>query len=290
MKSILLSLALSACALPAHGLEVQLTENKSISLTYFPQSEGINENVEAKTEKDYSKGIKDFAGLGMSNAPVLDQGQYGTCVTFASTGALNALFAQGDFVSQQCSLELFKFLGNDIWNGAYRPSEVVDPLKQYGVVTKSGCPRSYGNPYWSTSKDEYAKIVDSWASAEVKSVNLVYLSKASLPAVKKAIDAGHRVMFGFLLNGSSSEAVRGFDVVVGGKKYQGGLWACKQGISANHCVNSNAGHEVIIVGYDDAEQLLKIRNSWNVEVGYRGEYYMSYKFFETMAIDQTEIW
>lgn len=61
--------------------------------------------------------------LAMNDVPVLDQGSYGTCVTFASTGALDALVGQGDYIDQQCSLEL------DIADPA-DDTYVNDPLKR----------------------------------------------------------------------------------------------------------------------------------------------------------------
>lgn len=59
-------------------------------------------------EKDYSKGITPFSQsigaveLGMNSVPVLDQGSYGTCVTFATTAAMDAVLGLGDYISQQC--------------------------------------------------------------------------------------------------------------------------------------------------------------------------------------------
>lgn len=56
----------------------------------------IAEMIAAGGEKDYSKGIIPFnkskgaVDIGMANVPVLDQGAYGTCVTFAATAALDA--------------------------------------------------------------------------------------------------------------------------------------------------------------------------------------------------------
>ena len=40
--------------------------------------------------------------LDMGNVPVLDQGGYGSCVTFANTAALDAALNQGDYISQVC--------------------------------------------------------------------------------------------------------------------------------------------------------------------------------------------
>lgn len=249
------------------------------------------EKVSLPAEKNYSKGIngKFQVDLGMANVPVLDQGQEGTCVTFSSTAALNAIIGTGDFISQQCSLELDTALGEDHWDGAYYPSQIIDPLQQYGVVKKDACDNLYPVPYVSIDIDLYEQISDQDAGEKIAEVEYSYSPKASLAVVKKALNAGHRVLIGFQLQ-EIPQAVKGFDVKVDNKKYNGGLWACKQDGSSNYCANPSAGHEVVVIGYDDAQQLLKIRNSWSASMGNNGDYYMSYTYFQSMVVDQTEIW
>jgi len=46
---------------------------------------------------------------------------------------------------------------------------------------------------------------------------------------------------------------------------------------------------VIVIGYDDKQQLLKIRNSWDTVVGDHGNFYMTYAFFNSMGLDGTEV-
>ena len=309
MKKFLVAFAILIFSLPAFAFEVQITDDKTITL--IPMSPhkvnkvqddwadmwcriwGICEEPaptpDPAGEKDYSKGITPLAhDLQMSGVPVLDQGQYGTCVTFAATAALDALLVKGDFVSQQCSLAFNLGQGNNYWNGAYKISEIIDPIKQYGVVSKSSCTKPYADRNQKLTVAEYQALVDK--TVDVSKVTIVYKATADIATVKRALDAGHRVAIGFLLDGGSSEAVRGFDILYSGQKYKGGLWACKQGSSVNHCVKSNAGHEIVIVGYDDAQKLFKIRNSWSQTVGAQGDYFMSYEFFSKMAIDMSEIW
>jgi C1A family cysteine protease len=73
-------------------------------------------------------------------------------------------------------------------------------------------------------------------------------------------------------------------------KNRGGLWACTQpSSSSNRCVRTNAGHEVIVIGYDNNQKLLKIRNSWSANMGDNGDYYMTYNFFNAMANEQTVV-
>lgn len=282
-----------------------ITHTKIISLMRLnPTQEMIDraENIAARievgalAEDDYSEGIKSFDksesahDLEMNGVPVLDQGQYGTCVTFASTAVLDALLSRGDFVDQQCSLALNLFLGNNYWDGAYYASEVIDPLKKHGVVEKNKCTAKYPAPSLKIKTEEYKNLVHG--EVNVNDVKLAYHKRIELDDVRKAIDQGRRVAIGFQLKGNSDPiSVRGFDAKIDGKKFKGGLWACKQpGSTKNYCGFATAGHEVIVTGYDDKQKLLRIRNSWTSSAGHIGDFYMTYEFFKAMAIDGTEVW
>jgi C1A family cysteine protease len=247
-------------------------------------------------ELDYSNGIIPFnqspgaVDIGMNNVPVLDQGQEGTCVTFAATGALDAILGQGDFVSQQCSLELGSALGTDYWNGADYASEIIDPLKQYGLVSQTNCDNQYPVAEAQIDIPTYQSLADPKVTAA--NIDYTYVSGMSLALVKEALHLGHRVTIGFGLHVNQNDpiSIQGFDTKVAGQPTTGGLWACKQNSShSNYCGVPTDGHDVIVIGYDDAQQLLKIRNSWNTSVGDNGDFYMTYTFFEKMSGDGTKI-
>jgi C1A family cysteine protease len=42
--------------------------------------------------------------------------------------------------------------------------------------------------------------------------------------------------------------------------------------------NAIGGHAVVAVGYDDAKEMLIVRNSWGSSFGDKGYFYMPYKF------------
>ena len=71
-------------------------------------------------------GLSSSIDLGMNNVPVLDQGSHGTCVTFATTAAVDAVLGKGDYVSQLCNLELGATLEQfgyypSGWDGSFGP-------------------------------------------------------------------------------------------------------------------------------------------------------------------------
>lgn len=241
-------------------------------------------------EQNYSKGIVRFnqsqgaVDLGMANVPVLDQGSYGTCVTFSSTAALDTKFRIGDYIDQQCSLALDFALGNNYWHGAWTANDVIIPLKKYGLIAKNYCfNMKYPNPNQKVDLNEYQKISFKGYTDKITTTN----TKPNITAIKQALNSGYRVLIGFLYNSDFSSTMINKD---GSQAQQnrGGLWACYQpNDTRNRCSRTNAGHEVIIIGYDDNQQLLKIRNSWSSEAGDNGDYYMTYNFFNAMAMDQT---
>lgn len=253
-------------------------------------------NAGLAKENDYSEGVESFhtsktaKDLDMNDVPVLDQGQHGTCVTFASTVVLDALLEKGDFIDQQCSLAHNLFLGKNYWDGANYASQIIEPLQKYGVVEKNNCTETYPAPKLKIKTDDYKNLVN--ADVTVENVAFTHYNSVTIDHVRKAIDAGRRLTLGFQLKANSDTvSVQGFDVTIDGKKRKGGLWACKQPSSTkNYCGFSISGHEVVIVGYDDEQKLLKIRNSWSAKSGENGDFYMTYEFFDAMSIDATEVW
>jgi hypothetical protein len=246
-------------------------------------------------EKDYRRGIIPFQksrgaiDLGMANVPVLDQGADGTCVTFATTAALDAKLKKGDYIDQQCSLALNKYLGNDYWHGAYNATQILVPLKKYGIIAKGSC---FGSKYPNSSQKISPGIYQTKSNTSFSnSILYSYSGTANLDIVKSALRKGYRLAIGTSLSSTGDPiSVSGFNMTVNGKQTLGGLWACQQpGNTENYCAKQRSGHEVIIIGYDDKQQLLKIRNSWGNKVGDNGDFYMTYSFFNAMVSDHTEI-
>ena len=262
--------------------------------------QGISSNLnpslaKPKPELDYSKGIIPFEQSSSavylnSSVPILDQGQFGTCVTFATTAAVDATLGIGDTINQQCTLELVKLLGEDLWNGAWKSPQLLDPLKQYGAVAQGNCgPHYYPNPAAKISLEAYKALVDP--NIAVSKVQYSYKEPFKLEELKAALSAKHYVSFGFGLLADSSVGVQGFDLQINNQVKHGGLWACKQPSDfKNYCADIQAGHEVFAIGYDDAQHLIKVQNSWNVSSGDSGFYYMTYEFYNAMQWNATEIW
>jgi hypothetical protein len=248
-------------------------------------------------EFDYKNGITPFTNsaysidLGMGSVPVLDQGAHGTPLTFSSVTALAAKLKQGDLMDLQCSFALTNlFNDRNILNNYNSPGQIIDLFKKYGIVHKNDCfGHIYPDPSQIVTLKKYLTRSDKNYSSQM---TYHYSEKANADLVKATLKAGYRVVISTALADNSDPiSVNGFNVKIKGttKNYDGGLWACKQpGNSSNYCVDQNAGHEVVVIGFDDKQQLFKIRNSWGIDVGEKGNYYMTYSFFNAMAMNQTE--
>ena len=255
--------------------------------------------------------------LGMNGTPVLDQGAHGSCVTFAITGALDALIAKGDYISQLCSLELGDYLKQkgkirySGWDGSTGPI-VLNQLQEYGVVarryqTEFGCagvkryPRSNekntGNPM---SINEYSANAlplanfGRWES--LIDINLAFTKNynptALLRDVKKHLREGNRITFGVLL-----DVDQGHVGALGTHKKNFDTWVLTPEIIRNAKTGKiRAGHQMIIIGYDDqalvptqngqtSKGVFILRNSWGKAVGGGGNYYMSYAYFKALCVE-----
>lgn len=273
--------------------------------------------------------------LGMNGVPVLDQGRHGTCVTFAVTGAIDATInankENGSFdrYSQLCSLELGSTLerksivhghpGEDIypsgWNGSWG-TIVLNQIQTYGLISKSyqeseGCAGVYEYPLSSQFDTGKAMMVPAYKKNSesifapisyqvLMSPEDAFTSKVDpdviLEKVKTAISNKHRVTFGVLL-----DVDQGYNGALGTYKAYHDTWLLTDEIAADAKAGTiQAGHEMIIIGYDDNAEVLDpnniahkgvltLRNSWSSSAGDQGNYYMTYDHFKTLAMEAAEI-
>lgn len=258
--------------------------------------------------------------LGMNGTPVLNQGMHGSCVTFAVTGAIDAVIGKGNYISQLCSLELGDYLERhgeipySGWDGSIGPV-VYGQLSTYGFITKryqlnNGCagvkrypqnnPRNTGKPM---SVDEYSKHsfpLNQFAAWESVLDPADAFNDASIPdniisAVKRSLNKGNRLTFGVLLDVSQGEVG-----AIGSFATKNDTWMLNDAIIRNAKEGTiDAGHQMIITGYDDnavvkdsegneSKGIFYLRNSWGVRSGHRGTYFMTYDYFKLLT-DEVQI-
>lgn len=255
--------------------------------------------------------------VGMNNIPVLDQGMHGSCVTFANSAALDAVMSKGDYVSQLCSLELGKTLEQQDynhpsgWDGSWGPI-VLKQYFDYGVVSMEhqhqyGCggmtdyPVSSYDTGSAMSENDYnnmsENISNNYEWVPIVSVEGA-MAKSGIDAdevlakVKTALSNDNRVTFGVLL-----DVYYGSNGAVGTHNTYHDTWMLTPVIQDDADMGYiNAGHEMVITGYDDDatvtapdgtvnKGLFTLRNSWGAGAGDHGDYYMSYDHFKALAME-----
>jgi len=256
--------------------------------------------------------------LGMQNTPVLDQGQHGTCVTFAVTAAVDALLGAGDYVSQLCNLELGSYLSiNDRanysgWEGTWG-TETLNQINEFGVVSQNyqklnGCAgvRVYNLDDETDQGTPMSDIDFTSHSIPMKDVMDVHtILDASTPNygwgtvidIRQALAKGNRVVVGMLLDTMIDNRVG----AVGQMHVPGDTWMLVPQIS-DDILNFPyfAGHEMVITGYDDSAVVtddaghtnygvFTLRNSWSQYAGDQGNYYVTYDYFRLMGEEAHEL-
>lgn len=267
--------------------------------------------------------------LGMNGVPVLEQGKHGACVTFATTGAIDALLGKGDYISQLCNLSLGKQLANESyfssgWNGSEGPI-ILNQILQFGIVNKEnqkskscGGLTEYpkdnrdneGNPmslddFKSISEDLSGNMLWEPLLTASQRFDLSYIQsydgnktlmqvKRSLALALQNTATPMRITFGAIL------PVDHCSVGACGQYHAtGDTWVLSKDIMDDKKPEL-AGHEMIITGYDDNavatdsdgvthQGLLILRNSWGSDVGDQGTFYMSYDYFKKFALEVQEI-
>ncbi len=260
--------------------------------------------------------------LGMNNVPVLNQGSFGSCVTFASTAAMDAALNKGDYISQLCQLQLGMYLEK---NG-YSPSGwdgslgrvVLSQMEHFGIVSKEkqqavGCGGLTEYPQDEQPGPETAMPLEKFHDlsedlgenailfSPILDVYQAVLSRTdtnkTINEIKTALNENDRVTFAVLL--------LDFDLgtmgAIGTRNSKFDTWVLTPEIARDIYLNPIfGGHEMVITGYDDNavaiddqgrehKGLLTLRNSWGERYGDKGDFYMSYDYFKVLVIEAQRI-
>lgn len=308
-----------------------ITQNKHILLQRVALStdatDHIIEQLESIEEEsiplaELGLNLPVSVNLGMNNVPVLDQGVHGTCVTFATTAAIDAVYGKEDYISQLCNLSLGSYLAKisagsypSGWNGSLNKI-VLSQIKTYGIISMNyqlseGCAdlkeypaRDSDNNGDALSPDEFAKysenIMASMSTVDLLKIENAFTNKVNMQnvfnKVKQALTNQHRVIIGFLVDNNDGDVG-----AYGTYKVKNDSWVLTPKIFRRFRSNViHAGHAIIIIGYDDnaiihrgkkssSKGAFILRNSWGKVSGNEGNYYMSYDYFRTLTDEAAEL-
>lgn len=205
--------------------------------------------------------------------PIYDQGQLGSCTAFAwGKGVAEYLARQnGDktplsalFVYVE-ELKMENHLGQDA--GAESMETGAKVLQQFGDCTDAEIP--YLSPIDQMSSAKIKKALSTLpTSAQLQSGAKYKAHKATpvndLATARAQLAAGHPVAMGIMVYESfQSPAVNNTGMVP---------------VPDTNNEQLLGGHAVVAVGYDDAKQVLIMRNSWSTQWGDKGYFYLPYGY------------
>lgn len=198
--------------------------------------------------------------------PVYDQGQLGSCTGNAIAGALQ--FARMKQRSANANLvpsRLFIYYGERVIEGTVNAdagASLRDGMKV--VATEGDCFESGPNSWPYVIADfavaPPASCVQAAAANEVKQYSSVV---QALSQMKGCLAEGYPFVFGF----TAFPALEANPFPASGLLPMPGAGETPIG-----------GHAVMAVGYDDAKQAFKIRNSWGPTWGLQGYFWMPYTY------------
>lgn len=239
------------------------------------------------------------ADLDVLKDTVRDQGERGTCVSFALDGGLELLLSrEGTDVrlsEQNTYFEGKRMTGT--WDSAgLSPYDTLSAFTTQHAkwVTESYWPYNSDDRFCLRYNSEYPDATCSETEAQGGGSD----GKQQDPQARTA--AGYRLTTAHQLYASvgriKQALYRGYPVVMSVNAnvdfevatYKGGVvsWAVK----ADGCGTSLCGHEVLVVGYQDSDRVqgggyVIVKNSWSKSWGDDGVAYVTYEWLQHSLLD-----
>jgi C1A family cysteine protease len=198
-------------------------------------------------------------------SPVADQGHLGSCTAFAMGRGLREQIEVKNGGDTAPLSGLFLYYAERAASGDVTVDSGSTIDQGMSSLTDTGICHESTDPYDITKfsiKPSAAAYTEAATLKIHDSTNL-----ASLDDVKTALNAGQTVAFGFRVYASFRNI-----------KSDGMMPVPKAGEQLL------GGHAILAVGYDDAKQVLIIRNSWSATWGDKGYFYMPYKVASNSAM------
>lgn len=190
---------------------------------------------------------------------MMNQGNCGSCVAFASVATLEAQVSINTglpSLKPTFSPQMLFACGGGSCDRGWMPGSAASHLKNSGVADEACM------PYTSGSTKQDASCSDRCSDSAARSYKISNISKVggvfggrSIEKVKAA-----------LLKGPLMTTLTVYEDFV---TYSSGVYLHKTGAALG-------GHAVSLVGYDDAKQAWLVRNSWGEEFGENGYVWVAY--------------
>lgn len=190
-------------------------------------------------------------------SPILNQGNCGSCVSFAAVGVLETQVNISSMISnlnRKLSTQYLFGCGGGSCDYGWYPGSAANFLQKSGTTDEACLPYSSG----ATGKDvrcEHACMNASNRTQKISGYTTPTRGSENVEAVKAA-----------LLKGPVVTTLRVYEDFL----------AYHEGVYKRTSSKAVGGHAVSIVGYDDVTQAWIIRNSWGEDWGEKGFAHVSY--------------
>jgi C1A family cysteine protease len=236
--------------------KLPLKERKRVlGLSYLPNRQLKHAAARPMTPAPTSVDWRNMNGVNWVG-PVLDQGQCGSCVAFATVGTLETQYsiANGQtWLHPSFSPQMLFNCGGASCDMGWDPDSSTSYLQKTGIADEACMP--YTSGLSGTDVSCSAKCSDSAA----RTIKITGSSSggSSIEDVKAALTKG--------------PLVTTLDVYADFEAYSTGVYK-----HVDDGSGPEGGHAVSIIGYDDSKNAWLIRNSWNTSWGEAGFGWVDY--------------
>lgn len=277
VSALVLAGSLVGCGMdPSYGYMPGNFNGLQLGQMSAPQAHAFGYNIaRARAERQIRFHLPVFGALPPSVdlrqycPPIEDQGQLGSCTAFAGSGYREFMEIKDGQQLTPLS-QLFLYYNERVAEGTVDQDSGATIQECMTSLANIGMAPLADDPY-DISKFTQKPPAQAYSDAGAFKIH-GFTMLGNLQDTKAALAQGHPVDIGFTVYQSFENI--GSD----------GMMPVPQ---ANESILG--GHSVDVVGYDDARQVLIVRNSWGSSWGDQGYFYMPYAFYTSDNVSEMAI-
>ena len=219
--------------------------------------------------EDYTPHKVDIKSVDLSSSftEIKNQGPQGACLSFSLVSIFEYFLKQNNIQSPDLSEQFLYYIARDKAGATDKDagsgiSCSAQALTEIGICTEEKWPYDVGKYAVRPSEEAYED------AAERKVKKMVNVSR-SIEDIKSALCDGYPVVGSFVL----------FNSFGGGNKGVIPL-PTQEEVDALKTETCNRHHAMVICGFDDQQQVFKVRNSWGKDFGDNGYCYIPYGYLQ----------
>lgn len=199
--------------------------------------------------------------------PIKDQGQQGACVAFTFASIFEYFLKQNAEPTPDLS-EQFLYYNARMRANATDKDEGSNMYYAVTALTEDGICKE---DFWKYDPTAYSvePSTDAYEDAKQRKVRIAKNVKLNRDDIRSALADGFPVAFAIKIYDSFQKNNNGFI-----------SFPTTEEIAAYDSNGENHSHAMVICGYNDDEQLFKVRNSWGSDWGDNGYCYLPYAYIE----------